>query len=108
MKLIYSEQAVGDLRRLRAFIAEHDPSAAARVAEELLTRLDLLRRFPAMGRRVEQAPDPETVRDVVFGAYVIRYLFHGETVAVLRVWHHLEARTSPRQGGTDKVGSPSR
>jgi plasmid stabilization system protein ParE len=92
VKLVYSEQAVADLVRLRAFIAEHDPSAASRIAKELVDRLEHLRLFPAMGRRVEQSPDPEAIRDVVFGKYIVRYLVHGESIAVLRVWHHYEQR----------------
>ena len=92
MRLVYSEEAVADLTRLREFVAEHNPTAAARIARELIDRIDHLRRFPEMGHRVERAPDPEAVRDMVFGTYVVRYLVHGGTVAILRVWHHLEHR----------------
>ncbi|MGH8855201.1 MAG: type II toxin-antitoxin system RelE/ParE family toxin, partial [Telluria sp.] len=52
MRLVYSEEAVADLVRLRAFIAEKDPSAAARVAAELIARIENLRLFPTMGRAV--------------------------------------------------------
>jgi plasmid stabilization system protein ParE len=92
VKLVYSEQAVADLVRLRAFIAEHDPSAASRIAGELIERMAHLRTFPAMGRCVEHSPDPEAVRDAVFGKYIVRYLVHGETIAVLRMWRHFEQR----------------
>jgi plasmid stabilization system protein ParE len=92
VKLVYSEDVVGDLVRLRAFIAEHDPGAAARIAAGLIERMEHLCEFPAIGRRVEHSPDPEAVRDVVFGKYVVRYLVHGDTIAVLRIWHHFEDR----------------
>jgi plasmid stabilization system protein ParE len=92
VRLVYSEQAVADLERLRTFIAEHNPEAANRIGCELVERIEYLKSFPEMGRRVEQAPDPDTLRDAIFGNYVVRYVFHGQTVAVLRVWHHYEFR----------------
>ncbi len=93
MKLIYAPEAVADLVRLRAFIAEHDPSAAERIATELIARVEYLKQFPRMGREVDFAPEPETVRDIVYGQYIVRYTLHTETVMVLRVWHHYQERT---------------
>jgi len=92
VKLIYSEQSVKDLRRLRDFIAEHNPDAAQRIAQQLLDRLDNLVLFPRMGVSVLSAPDPESVRDIILDDYVIRYSCHPETLVVLRMWHHLEMR----------------
>lgn len=92
MNLIYSPQAVADLRRLRAFIAEKDPAAAARIAADLISRLEHLRAFPDMGRAVAQAPDPAVVRDVVFGRHVIRYSILEGALVILRIWHHAENR----------------
>lgn len=92
MKLIYSEEAVEDLVRLRAFTAEKDPLAAARIATELIARLENLRLFPTSGRAVESAPNPKSIRDAIFGKYVIRYTTHTEAVVILRIWHHYENR----------------
>lgn len=92
MKLVYSEESVADLVRLRAFIAEKDPLAAARVATELIARIENLCLFPTMGRAVELAPDPKAIRDAVFGKYVIRYATHAETIVILRIWYHYEDR----------------
>jgi plasmid stabilization system protein ParE len=93
MRLAYSENAVADLVRLREFIAEKDPLAAARVAAGLLSRIENLCLFPEMGRAVELAPNPKAIRDAVFGKYIIRYSAHTETVVILRIWHHNEDRT---------------
>lgn len=92
MKLVYSEESVAELVRLRAFIAEKDPLAAAHVATELIARIENLHLFPTAGRAVELAPDPKVIRDAVFGKYVIRYATHTETVVILRIWHHYEDR----------------
>ena len=90
-RLVYTKAAVEDLQRLRAFMAEHDPHSAARVAAELVRRIQKLREFPRMGRPVTEAPDPEMVRDMVFGRYVVRYALpeedavREELVVILRV-----------------------
>ncbi len=92
MKLVYSAEAVEDLQRLRAFIAEKNPSAAVRVAAELVSRMESLCAFPEMGRQVELAPTPEVIRDFVFGNYIVRYALQSKSVVVLRIWHHYEVR----------------
>ncbi|MBM4200137.1 MAG: type II toxin-antitoxin system RelE/ParE family toxin [Gammaproteobacteria bacterium] len=92
MKLIYSVDAVNDLIRLRSFIEEKSPAAAARIAEELVKRIDSLLQYPEMGHSVALAPEPKSIRDMVFGDYVVRYIPRGEVLIVLRIWHHYENR----------------
>jgi plasmid stabilization system protein ParE len=92
LSLVYTAAAVGDLARLRTFIAEHDPGAARRVGARLVKRIEALRDSPLMGRAVAAAPDPQSVRDMVFGDYSVRYAVTPRTIAVLRVWHHFEER----------------
>ena len=90
MKLVYTDEAIDDLKRLRAFIAAHNPSAAARIATELLERIKRLAEFPHMGAPVAMAPEPASVRDMVFGKYIVRYTIHPNTIIILRLWHGLE------------------
>ena len=90
MKLVYSVEAIDDLKRLREFILVHNPIAAARVATELVGKIELLPGFPKTGAPVEMAPIPDSVRDMVFGKYVVRYSVHASTIIILRVWHSLE------------------
>lgn len=92
MRLEYSREAVTDLKRLRAFIAEHNPRAASRISSELKQGLQSLTSYPQLGHRVLHAPDPEIIRDLVLGKYIVRYLLLQERVVVLRVWHQLEER----------------
>ncbi|TCZ78547.1 type II toxin-antitoxin system RelE/ParE family toxin [Lysobacter sp. N42] len=94
MRLVYSPEAVQDLVRLRQFIAEKDPAAAARIAAELVGRIEQLLTFPEMGRPVPQSPEPGAVRDFVFGSYVVRYTVHPSALAILRIWHQLERQRS--------------
>lgn len=90
MKLVYTDEAVEDLKRLREFVAVHNPSAAGRIATELVSKIELLPGFPRMGTPVEMAPVPDSIRDMVFGKYVVRYSVHVSAIIILRVWHELE------------------
>ena len=90
MKLVYTDEAVEDLKRLREFVAVHNPSAVGRIATELVSKIELLPGFPRMGTPVEMAPVPDSIRDMVFGKYVVRYSVHVSAIIILRVWHELE------------------
>jgi plasmid stabilization system protein ParE len=88
-RLRFTASATRDLRRLRAFIAEHDPAAAARVSKRLGRTIRLLRDQPALGKSVEELAE---VRQLVVSDYVVRYTVRGDSVVVLRVWHGRESR----------------
>lgn len=90
MKLIYSIEALEDLVRLRDFIAKHNPQAATRIAQQLLQRVEHLRNFPLIGVSVAQAPVVGSVKDFVFGNYIVRYIVQSDSLCILRIWHHLE------------------
>jgi plasmid stabilization system protein ParE len=92
VKLVYSERAVSDLVRLREFISQHNPSAAARIAGELMAKIEHLRRFPLIGKLVEESPEPQQIRDLVVSDHLVRYLPTEAAIIVLRIWHHREHR----------------
>lgn len=92
MKIIYSENAVADLIRLREFIESKNPDAATRIGEELVKRIENLQLFPQMGHAVDLAPEPDSIRDMTFGDHIVRYVPREELIIVLRVWHHFEGR----------------
>lgn len=90
MKLVYSQNAIDDLKRLREFISVHNPTVAGRIAAELIAKIKLLLEFPKLGTPVQLAPVPDAIRDMVFGKYIVRYSLHANTIIILRVWHTLE------------------
>lgn len=92
MRLVYSQEAVADLVRLRTFIVNNDPTAVTRVAPDLVTRIDSLCAFSEIGRSVSQPPEPDAIRDFISGKYVVRYTVHGTAVVILRIWHLYEIR----------------
>ncbi len=85
MNIVWSPRAVEDLKQLRAYIAQHDPAAAAGIAKAIVGGVESLRRFPAMGRpgRV-----PHTRELVVSGTpFIIPYTVTGRGIAIIAVLH---------------------
>jgi len=92
MKLVYTVDAVEDLAKLREFIEAHNPLAARRISVELIAGIATLIEHPKIGHPVSKAPDPEIIRDLIRGDYIVRYILHKSTIAILRIWHHREDR----------------
>lgn len=92
MNLVYTDVAIKDLKRLRTFIAVHNPQAAAQIAARLIEKISMLRSLPFLGSPVNQAPELGAVRDMIFDHYVVRYSVHSHTLIILKVWHSLEQR----------------
>lgn len=90
MRLYYTPESIGDLVRLREFIAVKSPESAGRIAAELLAGIARLKELPNLGRKVLKAPNPEAVRDLSVGMYIVRYLIRDSEIHVLRIWHKRE------------------
>ena len=90
MKIVYTTESIEDLARLREFIKIKNPDAAQRIARSILEGIKKLKRFPQIGIEVSKAPNPELVRDLIIGNYIVRYLVLDKTINILRVWHHKE------------------
>ena len=90
MNISYSEEAIKDLIRLREFIEIKNPLAAQRASVSIREGITQLREFPRLGVKVESAPDPDIVRDIIIGNYLSRYLITEQVIYVLRIWHHKE------------------
>ena len=90
MNLRFSPEALEDLFRLREFIEENNPSAAQRIANELLLGMEKLKVYPEIGLKVERAFEPQRIRDLFIGKYTIRYLIGDGEIVVLRLWHGKE------------------
>ena len=90
MNLKFTPQAIEDLERLKAFIAEKDINAARRIVGKLISKIEILLQQPRMGRVVQ---DLEFCRDLIAQSYVIRYQIDDDTIWILRLWHQKELRT---------------
>ncbi len=92
-EVVWLPEALADVARLRAFLEDKSPSAAARAAQTLRDGAKLLRNFPELGRPMND----DTDRREIFlafgaGAYVLRYRIDGDTAVILRAWHSREKR----------------
>lgn len=92
MKISYTKEAVADLQRLREFIEIKNPTAAKRIASELLQAINKLNDFPEIGLQVEHAPNPQHIRDLFVSDYTIRYLLNSNNIVILRLWHGKELK----------------
>ncbi len=89
MKLVFTEQAVGDVSRLREFIAEKNPIAAQRISAQLIDHIQRLVDQPQIGHSLEALPG---VREWVARDYVVHYVVTADTLTVLQIWHGKEDR----------------
>lgn len=89
----YTRAAREDLRRLYAFLLEHDIKAARRALDAIGKGIELLQEFPFTCRKA--APDNPFLRELVisFGAagYIVLFeIEDDETVTILAVRHQRE------------------
>ncbi len=89
MKIKFSASAVQDLVRLRKFIAVNNPKACERMSLRLQQAIGKLALEPDIGRLVEE---PEGVRELVAGNYIVRYSRSDEEIFILKIWHGKEYR----------------
>jgi addiction module RelE/StbE family toxin len=82
-RIIWSPRAAGDLRGIRDYIGQFNPSAAARFAALLVSKAESLADFQARGRAVSG----KRRELVVVRPYVIRYRIEADRVVILRIRH---------------------
>lgn len=89
----YTPAARDDLKRLYAFLLEHDTVAARRALAAIVKGAEVLQRFPFTCRKIET--DNPMVRELLvsFGksGYVLQYEIDAEhTITILAVRHQCE------------------
>ena len=85
MKIIWSPQALTDLREIYLYISKDSPSAARALHERIRSCVLLLTETPQIGRpgRV-----PGTREMVISGtSYIVPYRIVGDMLQILRVYH---------------------
>lgn len=87
-KIIVAPSAESDLCDIVTYIARHNPDAAVRLGNALITRTEVLAEFPELGRVVPEFARPQ-LRELIYRSYRIIYRIHPgqEYVEIVRFWH---------------------
>lgn len=87
-KIRWSSESEAWLRDIYAYIAEDNPSAAARVIKGIYGKSQILKQFPEIGYRYRLEPEGE-IRILLYGHYRIAYLWRKEEelIDILGVFH---------------------
>ena len=93
-RLIWTPEALSDIKRLHAFIVGKNPEAARRAIAAIRQSVKVLANHPGLGRAGEAYPLEAREWSVAFGTggYVVLYRFDADVVAILGVRHGREAR----------------
>ena len=99
-QVIWTDEAIGDLRQLVAFIARDNPTAAVKLGGELIRKSMLLAEFPRLGRRLRES-NCDTLHQIIVAPYRLIYEIDdiSRTVRVRVLWHG--ARQEPDLGGNE-------
>ncbi|HKP78273.1 MAG TPA: type II toxin-antitoxin system RelE/ParE family toxin [Phenylobacterium sp.] len=89
MPVAFSPEALADLIAIRAFIGDHNPAAASRIAVQIVAACDALEHLPDRGRPGLVAGTREIT---LIWPYVIVYRVVGSGVEIIRVWHGAQRR----------------
>ena len=71
-QIIWSLQARDDLREIVTFIAADNPAVAESFGFRLMSKVDVLAKFPQIGRVVPEEHD-ENIRELILRPYRIIY-----------------------------------
>lgn len=97
--VIWSQQAVADLRSIHGFIARDSHYYAKKVVHDIREIVDELNGLPKMGRIVPELNE-EVVRELFLYSYRIIYEIKGEVIFIVAVVHqkkNLKDENIPRE-----------
>ncbi|HKO07961.1 MAG TPA: type II toxin-antitoxin system RelE/ParE family toxin [Alphaproteobacteria bacterium] len=85
MEIIWREAALNGLENARRYIAEHNPSAADRIFEAILSSVKRLADMPKIGRPGRVSGTRELV--IVGTPYVVAYAVVAKRINIIAVQH---------------------
>ncbi len=90
MKIRLSLDAIQDRRRIIAFLARYNPSAARRASRTIIDAIAQLSQYPFIGLGVDDMRELY----IQFGdsGYVVQYRVDADVVVIARIFHMREAR----------------
>jgi len=85
MRLKWTRTALANLSDLAEYIAQDKPRAAVDVVERIVTAIDSLKEYPAIGRPGRVANTRELL--VPETSYIVPYRVRGKRLEILRIIH---------------------
>ena len=87
-QVIWTDEAIADLRQLVARISQDNPAAAVKLGEELIRKSMLLGAHPRLGRMLRELKR-DALRELIVRPYRLIYEIddHASTVKGRVLWH---------------------
>jgi addiction module RelE/StbE family toxin len=93
MTVDWSDEALADLERFAEFLHREHPSLAAKVAAEIISKVQALAVHPQLGRPIAGRQEyRQLTLQVLHATYIFQYRVDGERLVMLRVYHGRESR----------------
>lgn len=90
--IILTPKAEEDLRQIYDYISEYSLEAALLQADRILEKVELLLRFPKLGKMIPEFEN-EKCRELMVGPYLIAYYIVSDTqIHVLSIHHSSKPR----------------
>lgn len=87
VKIVWTNDAIGDLKEIHDYISQDSISAASRFANSLIDRVDVLQNFPKSGRIIPEFGD-QSIRELIKGNYrIVYHLVSDKEINILRIHH---------------------
>lgn len=87
--IVFTEPAISDLQNIRNYIGRENPSAASRVAIQIVATCDRLEYLPERGR---PGIVPGTREIVSYLPYTIVYRIKNNIIEIIHIWHMSQYR----------------
>ena len=94
MKINWTDNAIQDLKEIKAYISRDSDFYATRFIEKLIDGVDPLSKFPEMGKRVPEAQD-ELIRELIYRPYRIIYKINKNYIDIITVVNSHRDLTNP-------------
>ena len=87
-QVIWTDEAIADLRQLVAYISNDNPAAAVKLGEALIQKSLILAGQPRLGRMLRRSPK-DSVRELIVSPYRLIYEIDDQASAInIRLlWH---------------------
>lgn len=87
-KVIWTDEAIADLRQLVVFVSNDNPAAAVKLGEALIQKSMILALQPRLGRMLRKSPK-DSVRELIVPPYRLIYEIDDQVSAIYvrLLWH---------------------